>query len=128
MGYKIFIVVLIMSNILGVLTVYYKQGDPSEGFNASYSVVSCEENCSGNHRCINGQCICKEGMTGVNCSLIMCPHNCSAVKKQGICDKVNTSCSILILSFSPLYLVLILASTSATQLYLPFSNNTISLV
>ncbi|KAJ4443468.1 hypothetical protein ANN_05140, partial [Periplaneta americana] len=76
----------------GVLTVYYKQGDLSEGFNASYKVLSCPENCVGNHTCRNGQCACAEGWTGTNCSIEMCPSNCSSNKKQGVCDKKYGRC------------------------------------
>ncbi|XP_067001504.2 multiple epidermal growth factor-like domains protein 8 [Anabrus simplex] len=76
----------------GVLTVYYKQGDLSEGFNSSYTVLTCPEKCTGNHVCRSGQCVCKEGLTGANCSFTMCHNNCSSDKKQGICDKAYGRC------------------------------------
>ncbi|GLH01298.1 Laminin subunit alpha [Gryllus bimaculatus] len=78
----------------GTLTVYYKQGDFAEGFNASYSVLTCKDKCYGNHVCHNvtKQCVCKEGYTGANCSTLMCPNNCSAERKQGVCDKVYGRC------------------------------------
>jgi len=76
--------------VLGVLTVYYKQGDMSEGFNASYKILSCPENCPDNHICHGGHCVCADGWTGTNCSIEMCPGNCSSDKKQGTCDKVGS--------------------------------------
>jgi len=76
--------------VSGVLTVYYKQGDMSEGFNASYKILSCPENCPDNHICRGGHCVCADGWTGTNCSIEMCPGNCSSDKKQGTCDKVGS--------------------------------------
>lgn len=76
----------------GILTVYYKQADLSEGFNASYTVMTCEKDCGGNHTCHNDQCVCKDGWTGSNCSIVMCPRNCSANKSQGVCDKAYGQC------------------------------------
>ncbi|PSN57394.1 Multiple epidermal growth factor-like domains protein 8 [Blattella germanica] len=77
----------------GILTVYYKQGDLTEGFNASYKVLSCPENCDSEHHvCRNGQCVCADGWTGNNCSINMCPNNCTSDKKQGICNKKYGCC------------------------------------
>ncbi|GFG35976.1 hypothetical protein Cfor_03559, partial [Coptotermes formosanus] len=76
----------------GVLTVYYKQGDMLEGFNASYKILSCADDCPDNHVCHAGQCVCADGRTGTNCSIEMCPGNCSSDKKQGTCDKKYGRC------------------------------------
>lgn len=72
----------------GTLTVHYKQGDNSEGFNATVNVLSCENKCPQNRECKDGLCICREGTTGPDCNDILCPNNCSAHLKQGYCDKV----------------------------------------
>jgi hypothetical protein len=82
-------------NLLGVLTVYYKQGDMLEGFNASYKILSCADDCPDNHVCHAGQCVCADGRTGTNCSIEMCPGNCSSDKKQGTCDKVSNIMSLV---------------------------------
>lgn len=61
----------------------------SEGFNATYKILSCPENCPDKHVCRGGHCMCADGWTGTNCSTEMCPGNCSSDKKQGTCDKVS---------------------------------------
>lgn len=71
------------------MTVHYKRGDGIEGFNATYTVLSCPDNCPNNRECRHGQCLCPQGMTGPLCSNSMCPNNCSAHLKQGVCDTVS---------------------------------------
>jgi hypothetical protein len=80
--------------------VYYKQGDLAEGFNASYKVLSCQENCPGNHICRSGQCVCADDWTGTNCFIEMCPSNCSSNKSQGVCDKVSNILFVWCLNLS----------------------------
>ena len=75
----------------GFLTVYYKQLDAVEGFNASYIVVTCN-NCPSYRECRNGNCLCKPGFVGINCEIELCPKNCSAKYKQGVCDKAYGHC------------------------------------
>ncbi|XP_046588912.1 multiple epidermal growth factor-like domains protein 8 isoform X1 [Neodiprion lecontei] len=76
----------------GFLTVHYKQLDDVEGFNASYVVMTCN-NCPDNRECRNGNCLCKTGFVGINCDIELCPNNCTALKKQGICDKSYGHCA-----------------------------------
>ncbi|CAH0390198.1 unnamed protein product [Bemisia tabaci] len=76
----------------GNMTVHYKRGDGIEGFNATYTVLSCPDNCPNNRECRHGQCLCPQGMTGPLCSNSMCPNNCSAHLKQGVCDTVYGRC------------------------------------
>lgn len=76
----------------GAMTVYYKQGDVGEGFNATYVVLSCPDSCGGNRTCVGGHCACKEGRTGVDCALVLCPNNCSYEKQQGSCDRGYGRC------------------------------------
>lgn len=73
----------------GTLTVLFKQGDGSEGFNASYNIFTCPDNCPPNRTCVGNECVCQEGWTGPNCSLSLCFQNCSFYLKQGECDKVK---------------------------------------
>ncbi|XP_058808805.1 multiple epidermal growth factor-like domains protein 8 isoform X2 [Phymastichus coffea] len=75
----------------GFLTVHYKQLDEVEGFNASYVVMTCN-NCPPNRECRNGNCLCKLGFVGINCDIEICPKNCSATKKQGVCEKGYGHC------------------------------------
>ncbi|XP_050462738.1 multiple epidermal growth factor-like domains protein 8 [Cataglyphis hispanica] len=75
----------------GFLTVHYKQLDEVEGFNASYVVMTCN-NCPGNRECRNGNCLCKSGYVGINCDVEICPNNCTASNKRGVCDKGYGRC------------------------------------
>lgn len=75
----------------GFLTVHYKQLDRDEGFNASYVVMTCN-NCPPNRECRNGNCLCKPGFLGIECDVEICPKNCSAALKQGVCDKGYGHC------------------------------------
>lgn len=75
----------------GFLTVHYKQLDEVEGFNASYVVMTCN-NCPGNRECRNGNCLCKSGYVGINCDVEICPSNCTASEKRGVCDKGYGRC------------------------------------
>lgn len=70
------------------MTVMFKQGGDGEGFNATFTIFSCPDQCPGNRTCINDQCVCDDGWTGPNCSLPLCPQNCSFHLKQGVCDRV----------------------------------------
>ncbi|XP_046832865.1 multiple epidermal growth factor-like domains protein 8 isoform X2 [Vespa crabro] len=75
----------------GFLTVHYKQLDEIEGFNASYIVMTCD-NCPKNRVCRNNNCLCKAGFVGIDCTIELCPNNCTSSRKQGICDKGYGRC------------------------------------
>lgn len=82
------------------MTIHYKQSDVTDGFNASYVVLVCPDHCPANRTCVNGQCVCPEGWSGSHCAEPLCPNNCSAELKRGICDKVinyfiSYSCLVL---------------------------------
>lgn len=87
----------------GIMTIHYKQSDLNDGFNASYKVLACPDHCPVNRTCVNGQCLCPEGWIGSNCSEALCPNNCSADQKRGVCDKVNfvslLSCTVAATTF-----------------------------
>lgn len=72
-----------------MMTVHYKQGDPSEGFNATVAVLTCPDKCPRNRICRQSICLCPEGTTGPDCNDLLCPNNCTADLKQGFCDKVK---------------------------------------
>lgn len=76
----------------GHLTVHYKQGPVGQGFEAVYKILSCESGCSLPRVCTNNQCICPDGLAGLNCESELCPKNCSAAIKQGTCDKGYGRC------------------------------------
>ncbi|XP_054283597.1 multiple epidermal growth factor-like domains protein 8 [Macrosteles quadrilineatus] len=76
----------------GVMTVHYKQGDPLEGFNATVEVLGCPEKCPRNRVCRAGVCVCPDGSTGPECNDLLCPNNCTADLKQGVCDKGYGRC------------------------------------
>lgn len=76
----------------GIMTIHYKQSDVTDGFNASYVVLVCPDHCPDNRTCVNGQCVCPEGWSGSHCAEPLCPNNCSAELKRGICDKSYWRC------------------------------------
>ncbi|XP_039249986.2 multiple epidermal growth factor-like domains protein 8 [Styela clava] len=47
-----------------------------DGFEASFTISECLNNCSGHGRCFRQRCSCNEGWTGSDCSQHACPHNC----------------------------------------------------
>lgn len=71
------------------MTVYYKQSEITEGFNATYVVFSCPDSCPSNRVCHNNRCVCQEGTTGVFCQDLICPNNCNYDKGRGRCDHVS---------------------------------------
>ncbi|XP_034236737.1 multiple epidermal growth factor-like domains protein 8 [Thrips palmi] len=76
----------------GIMTIHYKQLDLNDGFNASYVIFVCPDHCPANRTCLNGHCVCPEGWSGPHCAEPLCPNNCSAELKQGICDKSYWRC------------------------------------
>jgi len=71
------------------MTIYYKQSEPTEGFNATYVVFSCPDFCPSNRVCHNNRCVCQEGSTGVFCQDLICPNDCNHGKRHGKCDHVS---------------------------------------
>ena len=64
----------------------------TQGFNASYTVYQCPDDCVGvNHACVDGKCVCAPGYSGIDCSIELCPANCSTHLGQGTCDQVSSS-------------------------------------
>lgn len=78
----------------GHLTVHYKQSVHGQGFNAIYTVRSCDAGTCLKPRVCNenGKCVCSDGFAGVDCSIEKCPKNCSESLNQGICDKMYGRC------------------------------------
>ena len=76
------------------MTIYFKQGKSNRGFNAKYSVLSCNlSTCLLPYICDENQkCVCPEKRTGVNCSVTICPNNCNAERQQGNCDEAYGRC------------------------------------
>lgn len=72
----------------GHMTVHFKQGTPSRGFNAMYNVMSCQlGTCLPPYICDkNNKCVCPNEMVGLKCSTDKCPSNCTSSLNQGVCD------------------------------------------
>ena len=52
----------------------------------------CPKNCNDKGDCLNGECKCKKGWSGLDCSIEICKNNCN---NNGICvdqDKPNGKC------------------------------------
>ncbi|XP_078593005.1 multiple epidermal growth factor-like domains protein 8 [Branchiostoma floridae x Branchiostoma japonicum] len=79
--------------ISGFVTVYFEanitHGSPSQGFNATFVVHSCPDECTGNMECQGHQCVCKDGYGGTVCSDLLCPNNCS---QHGQCSQIENRC------------------------------------
>lgn len=71
------------------MTVYYKQSEITEGFNATYVVFSCPDFCPSNRVCHNNRCVCQHGSTGVSCKDLICPNDCNHNYGHGKCDHVR---------------------------------------
>lgn len=71
------------------MTIHYKQGKPSEGFNATYQIYSCPDKCPENRTCVNTQCVCPPNRTGPDCQEEICPNNCHEDLNHGTCDAVG---------------------------------------
>uniref|UniRef100_A0A8D8PUQ8 Multiple epidermal growth factor-like domains protein 8 n=1 Tax=Cacopsylla melanoneura TaxID=428564 RepID=A0A8D8PUQ8_9HEMI len=76
----------------GVMTIHYKQGKPGEGFNATYQILSCPDQCPYNRTCINNQCVCPARRTGPDCQEEICPNDCHVELSQGVCDEKYGRC------------------------------------
>ncbi|XP_055897034.1 multiple epidermal growth factor-like domains protein 8 [Biomphalaria glabrata] len=77
-----------MYSTQGTITILFEgfiTRSKNRGFNATYRAHICSEQCHGNNICIDGKCICKEGYWGPNCTLQVCPSNCSEDIGQGYC-------------------------------------------
>lgn len=70
----------------GNLTIHYRQGPQGQGFEATYKIFSCENNCPEPRLCKNNNCMCPERFSGINCEKELCSNNCSSILKQGSCD------------------------------------------
>ncbi|XP_071958650.1 multiple epidermal growth factor-like domains protein 8 [Antedon mediterranea] len=77
----------------GILTVLYKTRPSTDsetyGFKALFQVHSCPKNCYGNRKCVNGECVCKEGFHGNMCEMKICPNQCS---RHGVCNEALGLC------------------------------------
>lgn len=80
--------IFVIATCAGVMTVHYKQGSAAEGFNATVTVLGCPDKCPRHRVCRHGACVCPDGSTGPECNDLLCPNNCTADLKQGVCDKV----------------------------------------
>lgn len=85
-----------ITSVTGNMVVIFRgdisEGALSSGFGATFMVNRCPDSCHGNRHCTmtssGEQCICKDGWIGPDCSINMCPNNCSSGAGQGICNKV----------------------------------------
>ena len=96
-------------NELGLFRLCFSAG-ASKGFNATYHVNTCPNNCHGNRHCVGQKCVCKEGFVGMDCLIELCPLNCSQQLGSGQCNKVSIESNIYCLSslFSLIYYHIVL--------------------
>ncbi|EDO43458.1 predicted protein, partial [Nematostella vectensis] len=83
---------------LGNMVVVFKgdisAGSLSKGFGAIFSVRRCADHCHGNRRCVmtsQGEaCRCASDWTGPDCTIRVCPNNCSG---HGSCNSASGLCT-----------------------------------
>lgn len=76
----------------GIMTIFYKKSDFNQGFNATYSVLVCPDNCPSNRKCISGRCTCPAGWVGTYCDVAVCPNDCFSQLNHGKCDLTAGRC------------------------------------
>ncbi|XP_021361114.1 attractin-like isoform X3 [Mizuhopecten yessoensis] len=59
------------------------------GFNLSYSVNTCQKDCSTKGVCVDGRCQCQPGYSGDYCEVGPCPNNCT----NGQCVQDKCQCT-----------------------------------
>lgn len=71
----------------GIMTIFYRRNDPKQGFNATFNVLSCPDNCpSPQRQCVGDKCSCPSGWVGVDCESPICPNDCFSQLGHGKCD------------------------------------------
>nr|CAB3263750.1 multiple epidermal growth factor-like domains protein 8 [Phallusia mammillata] len=65
------------------------------GFNASFSIYSCPNNCSGNGQCIGSWCKCLPSWTGNDCGSPACPNDCTDSHHGTCLSQSDKHCSCL---------------------------------
>ena len=76
----------------GIMTIFYRRSDPTQGFNATFTVLSCPGKCPANRICTDGRCSCPSGRVGVDCSVRICPNDCFSQLNHGKCDATAGRC------------------------------------
>lgn len=76
----------------GIMTLFYKKSDAKQGFNATYTVLSCPDRCPTSRRCVDGRCVCAAGLVGTDCDVPICPNDCYSQLGHGKCDASAGRC------------------------------------
>ena len=77
----------------GIMTIFYRRsGDPNQGFNATFTVLSCPTQCPSNRVCVGGKCTCPPGWVGIDCDKNVCPNDCFSQLNHGKCDTIAGRC------------------------------------
>jgi len=71
----------------GIMTIFYRRNDQKQGFNATYTVLSCPDRCPLPRQCTaSGRCSCPPGWLGTDCESAVCPNDCYSQLGHGRCD------------------------------------------
>ena len=60
------------------------------GFEATYMVALCPNDCNSIGICSSGTCVCPSTHTGLGCEIETCPNGCTNAS-QGTCDNINNN-------------------------------------
>lgn len=64
-----------------------------EGFEATFSVANCPNNCSGHGKCVGHRCVCHGDWVGYDCNRNACPESCNVGGGRGVCRAEHCSCN-----------------------------------
>ena len=78
----------------GNMTIHFlsDQSFALSGWKAHYVIEYCPSNCSDIGICSSGRCHCPHKYSGIDCSIVSCPSNCSYSLKRGECDEILNRC------------------------------------
>ena len=77
----------------GLLSIVFMDSHETYGFNATFEILSCPENCKGDrYHCEGEKYTCKPQWVGELCNDPFCPDDCSSSRNQGYCNANQGNC------------------------------------